>query len=195
MEGFPLGLWLDRSPGVKQNCPYAIGLLILSRRDSEIMKTPFIPGRVASSAFNPGSQRIKAVVINETELVPEATTYSVQQLCNMMNKVTGDLAALKSAVINIAMRLDHLEQHISVSSTGDVHISGQGNISLSALGKLSIQAGSEIAADAQKVGFNAGKIALNAGVTTAAGKLGGATVVARDGMISPSYTPGAGNIW
>jgi Rhs element Vgr protein len=102
------------------------------------------------------------------------------------NKVTMDAAGIKgesSKDINFSINSGTIEVKDAAGNTVKIEASG-----------VTVQSSAKVTIMGSTVELTAGTLTVNAGMATFAGVLQAATIIATASVVSPSYTPGAGNI-
>jgi hypothetical protein len=160
------------------------------------------------------------VTFTDFTVIPSSANQevTVRALTERVNALSADIVALQRAMIYQSSHLARLERYISIDPYGNVQITSDGLLllrattriasesgafSVSAAGStvemntlgVSVEGGGTFGVSMPKTQISAGSIKLNCPVTTAAGVLRASTVMASDAMVSPTYTPGSGNIW
>jgi len=72
---------------------------------------------------------------------------------------------------------------------------GSGNTTKLEPSGVTVNAAAKVTITASAVEITGGMVTVNAGMTTFSGVIQAQTVIASAGVVSPMYTPGAGNIW
>jgi type VI secretion system secreted protein VgrG len=82
---------------------------------------------------------------------------------------------------------------VSIQSGGSTRLVLDGNITIRTAGSITVQ-GSNASISASSISLTASQISLNAPMVTSAGIVQCQTLIT-NAVVSPTYTPGAGNVW
>lgn len=172
-------------------------------------------GTLPASALE-GTKMTAAVPGFTTPDLPASAT--LDQVIERVNANSRSILALQQDAFLMRMQLDRLRANIQVDSAGNVQIVSDGKLLLSAAESVSIEAmfvsvetltstlemtsqgmfvagGGTFSVDMPALRFNTGMCYIYTPTLNCPGRIKADVFQAATSMISPSYTPGAGNIW
>jgi Rhs element Vgr protein len=85
--------------------------------------------------------------------------------------------------------------NINITASGSVSVTFSGGTFTLGADGASISSAGRVAVSAGTVELTGGTVNMNAAMVQCSGVITAQTVIAQVGVVSPSYTPGAGNIW
>jgi flagellar hook assembly protein FlgD len=85
--------------------------------------------------------------------------------------------------------------NINITASGSVSVTFSGGTFTLGADGASINSAGRVAVSAGTVELTGGTVNMNAAMVQCSGVITAQTVIAQVGVVSPSYTPGAGNIW
>jgi uncharacterized protein involved in type VI secretion and phage assembly len=165
--------------------PYAEddqGLLVLPAVDTQVL--------VAFEAGDPRRPYLLGATWNGREALPEAPRAANDK--RVLKTRSGSLLEFDDAQGAAKVTLSMASGHRLVLDDGAQSVTlehaGGTRITLNAAGQVQVQANATVE-------VNAASVNVHAPVATFDGMINCTTLIASTGVVSPSYTPGAGNVW